>query len=78
MLREIRVHSSYARSAQDADDMEEATRLWQKLFGDRFKPTAKSAAGERQMTDAIAPAVAITGYTFPNVSAAPTKPRGFA
>lgn len=77
-IERIRVHSNYARSAQDTDDMEEATRLWQKLFGDRFKPTEKSAAGERLMTDAIAPAVAITGYTFPNVSAAPTKPRGFA
>jgi len=77
-IERVRVHSGYARRAQDEDDMEEATRLWQKLFGSRFKSTTNAAKAESLASYAAAPAVAAQGYTFPNAPAAPTKPRGFA
>ncbi len=75
-IEKARVHAGYARRAQDEDDMEEATRLWRKVFGDRFKATAnvaKAAAG-----GAFATAPAASGYQFPNTPTAPNKPRGFA
>ncbi len=77
-IERVRVHASYARRAQDEDDMEEATRLWRKLFGDRFKATANTAKAESLASYATAPIVATTGYTFPNSPVTPTKPRGFA
>jgi predicted nucleotidyltransferase len=39
-LERVRVHANYARRAQEESDMDEATRLWRKVFGDRFKTTA--------------------------------------
>lgn len=76
-VRRVRTHAGYARRAQETNDMEEATRLWRKLFGDRFKETTKASA-ENMTTYATAPATAATGYTFPNKPATPNKPRGFA
>lgn len=76
-LQRVRTHARYARQAQDTDDMDEATRLWRKLFGDRFRKTEKSRA-ESMTTYASAPAAVGTGYTFPDKPAAPNKPRGFA
>ena len=76
-VKRVRVHAGYARRAQDTEDLEEATRLWRKLFGDRFKETTKSRA-EDMTTHATAQAAAATGYTFPSEPAAPNKPRGFA
>lgn len=76
-IERVRVHAGYARRAQDEDDLGEATRLWRKLFGDRFKATVTAAKA-----DSLAAAVTVSapsgGYTFPNAPAAPTKPRGFA
>lgn len=77
-IDKIRVHSGYARRAQNTEDMDEATRLWQILFSSRFKSTANVAKAESLASYAAAPAVAAQGYTFPNAPAAPTKPRGFA
>lgn len=77
-IERVRVHAGFARRAQDAEDMEEATRLWRILFSDRFKPTANAAKASSFSTSATAPVVAATGYKFPNTPAAPTKPRGFA
>lgn len=79
-IQRVRTHAGHARRAQDEDDTEEATRLWQKLFGTRFKGTAPAtkASGESLTTYAAAPAVTAKSYTFPNEPAAPTKPRGFA
>jgi hypothetical protein len=78
-VERIRVHADYARRAQDEEDMAEATRLWRKLFGDRFKATATAAKAESLAGYAAAPAAgAGTGYTFPNEPAAPNKPRDFA
>jgi len=36
-IARVGVHAGYARRAQETKDLDEATRLWRKLFGDRFK-----------------------------------------
>lgn len=78
-IERVRVHADYARRAQDEEDMAEATRLWRKLFGYRFRETVTAAKAESSSGYATAPAAAISaGYTFPNQPAAPTKPRAFA
>lgn len=76
-IERIRVHAGYARRAQDETDMEEATRLWRKLFGERFKTTANPANGSDRTKYAIAPA-ASAGYTFPDAPVTAKTPRGFA
>ena len=77
-IEKIRVYADIARWAQDADDMEEATRQWRRVFGDRFKVTANVAKAAASSAFAAA-AVPTGGYTFPNAMAAPpNKPRGFA
>lgn len=78
-IERVRVHAGFARRAQQEGDMEEATRLWRRLFGDRFKTTANAAKAQGLSSLAVAPAaVTSSGYTFPNAPAAPNKPRGFA
>lgn len=78
-IERIRVHAGYARRAQDEEDMAEATRLWRKLFGERFKETVTAAKAESLAGYATAPAGAAgAAYTFPNEPAAPKKPRDFA
>lgn len=78
-IERIRVHAGYARRAQSEEDMAEATRLWRKLFGNRFKETVTAAKAESLAGYASAPVVSTgVGYTFPNQPAAPNKPRGFA
>lgn len=77
-MQRVRTHADYARRAQEEEDMEEATRLWRKLFGSRFKATANVAKAESLTRVASVPASASGGYTFPNQPATPTKPRGFA
>jgi hypothetical protein len=75
-LEKVRVYASYARRAQDEVNMEEATRLWRKVFGDRFKSTANVAKAAAYSELVVAPTA---GYVFPNAMAAPiNKPRGFA
>lgn len=76
-IEKVRVYADVARRAQDADDMEEATRQWRRVFGDRFKATSNAA--KAAAFGAFATASLSDGYTFPNASAAPpNKPRGFA
>lgn len=78
-IERVRVHAGYARRAQDEEEMAEATRLWRKLFGDRFKETTAAAKAESLASYVTAPALgANAGYTFPNQAAAPKKPRDFA
>lgn len=77
-VQRVRTHAGYARQAQEEEDMEEATRLWRKLFGSRFKATANVAKAESLTRFASVPATAAASYTFPNQPATPTKPRGFA
>lgn len=75
----VRVHAGYARRAQDEDDVAEATRLWRKLFGNRFKATSTAAKAESLAGYANAPAIGVSGqYIFPDQPAAPNKPRDFA
>lgn len=77
-MERIRVHAGYARRAQEEDDLAEATRLWRKLFGSRFRATFPPAKAEGLGRHATAPAVGSTGYVFPDQPAAPNKPRDFA
>jgi len=74
-IDKCRVYAGYARSAQDTNDMDEATRLWRKVFGDRFPKTANQASAVGVGATAVA---ASTGFSFPSQAAAPAKPRGFA
>lgn len=73
-MRRVRIDAGYARQAQDTADMEEATRLWRKLFGDRFRATANAPQAVNMSSTTTAPAAG-AGYVFPNANAAPTKPR---
>lgn len=77
-IERVRVHADYARRAQNEKDMEEATWLWRKLFGGRFKVTTNAPWEESLTSYATAPTAGTPGYIFPNVAAAPNKPRGFA
>ena len=77
-IEKVRVYADIARRAQDAEDMDEATRQWRRVFGDRFKATENVAKAAAYGGFAAA-ATPVAGYTFPNAMAAPSnKPRGFA
>jgi hypothetical protein len=76
-MERVRVHAGHARTAQDTDDMEKATGLWRKLFGDRFKETLNPPKAVSMSSTTVAPASG-AAYVFPDANAAPTKPRGFA
>jgi Second Messenger Oligonucleotide or Dinucleotide Synthetase domain len=76
-IERVRVHAEYARKGQSEENMEEATRLWRKLFGNRFKTTVNAAKDMSLNTYEEAPVVSV-GYTFPSTPATPKKPRGFA
>lgn len=77
-IEKVRVYADIARRAQDAQDMDEGTRQWRRVFGDRFRPTANVARASAGSGFAVASAPT-AGYTFPNAMAAPpNKPRGFA
>ncbi|MBX5141231.1 nucleotidyltransferase [Rhizobium lentis] len=78
-VEKVRVYAHIARRAQEAEDMEEATRQWRRVFGDRFKTTANVAKAAATFGGFAAAAPVAAGYTFPNAMAAPAnKPRGFA
>jgi hypothetical protein len=74
-MEKVRVYADVARRAQKTDDMEDATRLWRRVFGERFPKTETVAKAASFTTPVVAPA---SGFTFPNVPVAPAKPRGFA
>ncbi|RRH92934.1 nucleotidyltransferase [Mesorhizobium tamadayense] len=77
-IDKVRVYADIARRAQETDDMDEATRQWRRVFGDRFKATVNPAKAASYGGFAAATPVA-AGYTFPDAMAAPaSKPRGFA
>lgn len=75
-VEKCRVYGALARRAQDADDVEDATGLWRRVFGDRFPKT--QAVAKASVLSAAFAAPAAPGYTFPDAPAAPAKPRGFA
>jgi len=77
-VEKVRVYADIARRAQDAEDLDEATRHWRRVFGDRFRPTTNVATAANYGGFAVA-APEAKGYTFPNAMAVPpNKPRGFA
>ncbi len=78
-INRVGVHAGYARKAQNQDDdkMDEATRLWRKLFGARFKATTNKVNSNNLSDYSTAPTTSVA-YSFPNAPAAPKKPRGFA
>jgi hypothetical protein len=76
-ISRVRSHATVARRAQDEDDLEEATRLWRKLFGPRFKVTAKSAGASSMSSFAAAPS-GTKAYEFPDQAVKATTPRTFA
>jgi predicted nucleotidyltransferase len=76
-LEKVRVYAAIARRAQEEENVDESTRQWRRVFGDRFPATV--AAARSTSTTATANAVGLgAGYTFPNQPSAPSKPRGFA
>ncbi|EAQ04635.1 hypothetical protein OB2597_05115 [Pseudooceanicola batsensis HTCC2597] len=77
-IRKVATYAAIARKAQDADDLDEATRQWRRVLGDRFKTTQKTKASASAF-GTFATATPAPGYSFPDAMAAPTtKPRGFA
>lgn len=76
-IEKVRVHAGYAREAQTTDDMERATVLWRRIFGDRFKATENPTRSESLSRSASAASFG-AGFAFPPHNAAPTTPRGFA
>jgi hypothetical protein len=76
-MEKIRVYAEIARRAQDATNYEDATRQWQRVFGNRFRQSntpAKSASAS-SFAKAVAPAGT---YEFPDKPANPSTARGFA
>jgi hypothetical protein len=77
-IRKVATYASIARKAQDADDLDEATRQWCRVLGDRFKAT-QTAKASASALGAFAAATPAPAYSFPDAMAAPNKkPRGFA
>lgn len=74
-IEKVRVYAVTARRAQEEEDVDKATELWRRVFGDRFRASIAPAKGTSSTSKAAATAA---GYTFPNANAAPNKPRGFA
>lgn len=77
-INRVGTHAGCARRAQNVTDPEEATRLWRKLFGDRFKVSMNSVTAANLSQTATLPPAGTVGYSFPDVPATPKKPRGFA
>ncbi len=75
-VEKCRVYGALARRAQDSDDMDEASRLWRRILGDRFAWTETVAKASVASAAFVTPAAA--SYSFPNAAAAPAKPRSFA
>lgn len=77
-IREVSTYADIARKAQDANDLEEATRQWRRVLGDRFK-SSQAAKVAASTLGGFSTATAAPAYSFPDAMAAPTnKPRGFA
>lgn len=76
-MDKVRVYADIARRAQQTDDVEESTRLWRRVFGDRFKSTAGVA--KESSYGGFDAVLAPAGYRFPSFAVIPpSKPRGFA
>lgn len=75
-IDKVRIHAEFARRAQTTSDLDEATRLWKRIFGERFKSTEASA--RTSSSYGYASAAAPVGLSFPAANAAPNTPREFA
>ena len=66
-------HAELGREALNETDPEEATKLWRKIFGDRF-PKTEGTKSE----SLLAATVTLSSPTFPNKPIVPKEPKGFA
>ena len=69
----VKAHAELGRKALNETDVEKATKLWKKIFGDRFPKTESSKSGSL-----LRPPVRPTSLTFPDKPVTPNKPKGFA
>ena len=69
----VKEHAELGRKALNETDVEKATELWQKIFGDRFPKTEVSNS-----KSLLAAASTPSSLTFPDRSVEPNKPKGFA
>ena len=65
-------HAELGRKALNETAPEEATKLWKKIFGDRF-PKTEGTNSNSLLAAAVTPQA-----TFPNKQVTPKKPGGFA
>ncbi|NQT56413.1 MAG: nucleotidyltransferase [Desulfobacteraceae bacterium] len=65
-------HAEIGRKALEEKDQEKATKLWRKIFGDRF-PSPKKESSALLKT-----AAAVGNLSFPDRPIKPNKPGGFA
>lgn len=77
-IERVRVHAGLARRAQNEQDEEEATKLWKRIFGDRFPSVPKAAVKSESLARVASVAPVAGGYQFPDRNAAPAVPRTFA
>lgn len=69
----VKEHAALGREALGKTDPEEATELWQRIFGKRF-PGTKTTKYESTLAEAVTP----SSPRFPDKPVVPKKPRGFA
>ena len=69
----VKAHAELGRKALNETDVEKATKLWKKIFGDRFPKTESSKSGSL-----LAAARTPSTPTFPNHPVRPKEPKGFA
>ena len=72
-FNKAKAHAELGRKALNETDVEKATKLWKKIFGDRF-PKTESSRSESLLERPVRP----SSLTFPNRSVTPNKPKGFA
>ena len=69
----VKTHAELGRNALNETDPEEATKLWRKIFGDRF-PKTEGTKSE----GLLAAPVTLSSPTFSNKPIVPKEPKGFA
>ena len=69
----VKNHADIGRRALEADNEEDATKLWREIFGDRFPATKTGKAAESLMGAALT-----SNLSFPDRPVKPNTPGGFA
>ena len=72
-FNKAKAHAELGRKALNETDVEKATKLWKKIFGDRF-PKTEASNSESLLAAASAP----SSLTFPDRPVEPNEPKGFA